>query len=200
MPEDYAVFALLIPTMTNSSEQCKLLLEIWTFRCQQRCLVDFNFISTGRPVAQLDNTRRNVLVLLKPSDLWKYAWKGLKARTMKTTSKGEALIHWVTIILVHKFIPMPQALKKNKKHRQQWRTSRKNGRNCQHGSWRKSATQMRYRWSKEWGQNSTLCIVDGPLSSPEFGVGPTISNILVLRGDIAKDGSESYAVFPEQRS
>ena len=38
-------------------------------RCQLQCLANFNVISTGRLVAQLDNTRRNMLVFLRPTDL-----------------------------------------------------------------------------------------------------------------------------------
>ena len=33
------------------------------------------------------------------------------------------------------------------------------------------------RWSKEWCQKHTLCIVDGSLSSQKFGVGTTVSEI-----------------------
>ena len=33
------------------------------------------------------------------------------------------------------------------------------------------------RWSKEWGQNSAFCVIHGSLSSLEFGVGTTISEI-----------------------
>ena len=33
------------------------------------------------------------------------------------------------------------------------------------------------RWSKEWGQNSSFCIIDGSLWSQEFGAGTTISEI-----------------------
>ena len=34
----------------------KMLVESWKFRCQQQCLVEFNFINTRKLVAQLDNT------------------------------------------------------------------------------------------------------------------------------------------------
>ena len=68
MPEDYVVFSLLNLMMKNSSEKKKLV-ESWKFQCQQQCLVEFNFISTGKPVAQVDNTRQNTLVLLKPVNL-----------------------------------------------------------------------------------------------------------------------------------
>ena len=60
------------------------------------------------------------------------------------------------------------------------------------------------RWSKEWRQKSSFCVTDGSLSSQEFGAG--FSNFkkykgrVVLRGDIVKDDSGSYAVFTEQGS
>ena len=59
------------------------------------------------------------------------------------------------------------------------------------------------RGSKESRQNRTFCVGDGPLSSQELGVGASISKIqsrVVLRGDIVKDDSGSYAVFTEQGS
>ena len=43
--------------------------ESWKFRCQPQCLANFNETSTGKPVAQLKNTRQNSLVLLKPMNL-----------------------------------------------------------------------------------------------------------------------------------
>ena len=33
------------------------------------------------------------------------------------------------------------------------------------------------RWRKEWGQHSAFCVINGPLSSQEFGVGATVSKI-----------------------
>ena len=59
------------------------------------------------------------------------------------------------------------------------------------------------RWSKEWGQNSSFCIVNGPLSSQEFGAGASVSKYkgrVVLRGDIGKDDTGPFAVFTEQGS
>ena len=52
-------------------------------------------------------------------------------------------------------------------------------------------------------QNGPFCYSDGHLSSQEFGVGTTNSKSkgrVVLRGDIVKDESGSYAVFAEQGS
>ena len=67
------------------------------------------------------------------------------------------------------------------------------------------------RWSKERRKSSTLCVVNGHMSSQEFEVRPSISKIrgkapkkykgrVVLWGDIVKDDSGSYAAFTEQGS
>ena len=52
-------------------------------------------------------------------------------------------------------------------------------------------------------QQSSLYFIDGLMSSKEFGVGATISEVqrkVLLRGDIVKDDSGAYAVFTEQGS
>ena len=51
---------------------------------------------------------------------------------------------------------------------------------------------------------SSFCVIDGLLSSKEFGVGSTIPEVykgrVVLRGDIVKDDSVASAVLTEQGS
>ena len=93
MPEDYVVFSSLKQVMKNLNIPWKTLVESWKLRCQQQCFVDFNLISTGKPVARLDNTRPNMLVLLRPTKLWGQAWKDLITRIMKITSKEIRSIH-----------------------------------------------------------------------------------------------------------
>ena len=60
------------------------------------------------------------------------------------------------------------------------------------------------RRSKEQGQKNSFRVIDGSLSSQEFGVGASkyksTKGRVVLRGDIVKDDSGSYAVFSEQGS
>ena len=41
----------------------------------------------------------------------------------------------------------------------------------------RSETRKNDRWSKEWGQKSTSCVVNGRLSSQEFGVGTSVSKV-----------------------
>ena len=59
-------------------------------------------------------------------------------------------------------------------------------------------------WSKERRQDRAFCVISGHLSSQEFRVcNPnfeTYQGRVVLRGDIVKDYSGSYAVFTEQGS
>ena len=70
--------------------------------------------------------------------------------------------------LVHKFIPRPEA-KKYWMQRHQWRKNGKNLRKYPHGSWLKSEKRGDRR-SKEQGRKSSFCVIDGSLSSQEFGV------------------------------
>ena len=52
-------------------------------------------------------------------------------------------------------------------------------------------------------QQSSLCFIDGLMSSKEFRVGATIPEVPrkgLLRGDIVRDDSGAYAVFTEQGS
>ena len=55
--------------------------------------------------------------------------------------------------------------------KQQWRKNGKNSRKYQHGSSRKSETKMKWSMKQGMRQNRTLCVVNGYLSSQEFGVG-----------------------------
>ena len=69
----------------------------------------------------------------------------------------------------------------------------------------KSQKQIRGdRWSKDERQKSSLCLTDGHLSFEECRIGDNTpkknKGRVVLRSDIAKDDSGSYAVFTEQGS
>ena len=69
--------------------------------------------------------------------------------------------------MVHKLIPMPQAMKIP--------DAKAAVENCAADE---SQKQKRGdRRSKEWGQNRTLCIGNGSLSSQEFGVGAAVPKI-----------------------
>ena len=59
------------------------------------------------------------------------------------------------------------------------------------------------RWSKEWWQKRSLCVIDGHMSFGDAELETkhqTYKGRVVLRGDIVKDDSGSYALFTEQGS
>ena len=87
---------------------------------------------------------------------------GHKSHQVHITAKRmNSITHYS---LVHKFIPMPQALK-IPEAKAAVRTNVKNWRKSQHGSWRKLET--RKTWSMKQGtrENSSFCVNGGSLSS-----------------------------------
>ena len=69
----------------------KIRVESWKFRCQLQCFANFNVISTGKPVAQLKNTRPKMLVLLKPMNLSGYAWTGSQSKNHEDHIAGKVV-------------------------------------------------------------------------------------------------------------
>ena len=154
----------------------RMLEESWKFRCRHQCFVDFNAVRTGKPVAQLENTRQNMLVVLKPTNLWGYAWKNLLTRAMKTTSQEKAWIHWVTTIwCAYLFLCHKQWT--YQMERQQWRKNGKNRENPGMAAHESQKQKWGDRWTKERGQKDPFCVVNRSLSCEEFGVGATVSEI-----------------------
>ena len=96
----------------------KTLVESLKFRCQQQCLAKHQQLAAETPAAILGNTKPNMPVLSIPTNLW-----GINSLSHES--------------FVHKFIPMPQALKKNrcKGSSGKWENLRK------YGSWQKSETK-----------------------------------------------------------
>ena len=58
MSENCVVFTSLGQMMKNLNKRWRMRGESWKFRCQQQCFADFNVVRTGKPVAQLKNTRQ----------------------------------------------------------------------------------------------------------------------------------------------
>ena len=105
--------------------------------------------------------------------------------------------------LVHKCIPMPQAMKildaKNRSEvKRMWKNG-KNWRTSRHGSWRKSETKT--RWSLRQGMSAAslmdLCHLKNPELEPQF---QKYEGRVVFRGDSVKDDSGAYALFTERGS
>ena len=131
--------------------------------------------------------RQNMLVLLRSTNLWGYAWKGLRARTMKTTSQEQAWIHWVTFILCTKLFLCLKPWK-CQKQRQQWRKNVKIG--------EKTPWQL----TKVRNENEVIAEARTKGHTVHFASLMDLCHLkykgrVVLQGDIVKDDSGSFAVF-----
>ena len=99
--------------------------------------------------------------------------------------------------LVHKFILMPQAVKKNQTPRQQWR---KNGKTGENPGMTAGESQKKARKKGRKVHLATLmdlCHLKNSELETQF---QQHDGRVVLRGDIVKDDSGSYEVFTEQGS
>ena len=102
MPEDYVVFSLMNLMMKKSS------VESWKFRCQQQsmpCRLQ------RKPVAQLDNARRNMLVFVVEADesVW-IRMEGSQSKNHEDHIAGKGMNPSSHYNLVHKFIPTLQVM------------------------------------------------------------------------------------------
>ena len=105
--------------------------------------------------------------------------------------------------LVHKFIPMPQSMKipaAKAAVDKEWEKLEKIL------AWNLTKVRSKIRGdrrSKNEGSKSSFCLADGDLPFEECRIGgeaPKYKGRVVLRGDIVKDDSGSYAVFTKQGS
>ena len=175
MLEICVVFTSLILMMRNSKLSWRMRIESWKFRCQPQCLANLNVRSTGKPIALKTIARSNTLALLRPMNLRGSTWNDLFTRIMKIIlqENEKSLSH---NNLVRKFIPMLQAMKNTSCNNFIGERMGKLEK-YQHGSWRSQKQKRGDRWSKEYGQNCSCCVVNGSLSSQEFVVGATVSEI-----------------------
>ena len=121
MPDMYVVSSSLNLRMNNSGTSSKTLVESWKFRCQQQCLANTPLNSIGKRttkyacIVDADETMRVRL----ESAPHRYHGHHICAKGINS------LNHYN---LVHKFIPMPRALK-IPDAKQQWKKNRKSWRN-----------------------------------------------------------------------
>ena len=160
------------------------------------------WLAVGIPTAILWNGRQNTLVLLKPTRARDQGWKELDTKPHQDHITAKGTNSFTHYSLVHKIIPMPQALKKMQ--RQQWR---KNGKKL----------EKILAWQLTKVRNKTEVIDEARTSGAtvHFASLMDICHLknaeletkhqkykgrIVLRGNIVKDDSGSYAAFTEQGS
>ena len=132
--------------------------------------------------------RQNTHASLKPTNLRENVWKELYTKIMKTILQGKELIHWAITILFTSLFLCPKQWK-HQMRKQQWKKNGKNSRRYRHGSGRSQVIAEAWNLTKvrnksevidearKEGKKSSFCVIDGSLSSQEFGVGTTISKI-----------------------
>ena len=102
------------------------------------------------------------------------AWKDLFTRITKIILQEKEWIHWVTTILFTNFF-LCRKQWKYQMQKQQWIKDGNNSRKYRHGSCRKSEKKEVIAEARNEGK--TVGVVDGHLSSQEFGVGAAVSDI-----------------------
>ena len=106
--------------------------------------------------------------------------------------------------LVHKFIPMPQAMKNSCSKGSSGQGMEKKRRKIRRGTWRKS--EVKKRWSMKQGRRAqtvhfaSLMVICHLKNADLEAKHQKYKGRIVLRGDIVKDDSGSYAAFTEQGS
>ena len=114
--------------------------------------------------------------LLKPTNAQESVWKDLFTKIMKIILQGKEWIRW-TITMLCAIFPVPKIMKIPEAKaavEKGWEKLEKIP------AWQLTKVRNKKkgdRWSKAWGQNRTFCTVNGHLSSQEFGVGATVSEI-----------------------
>ena len=180
-----------------------MLVESWKFRCQQRCFVNFNFMSTGRLVAQLKNTGQNTLVVLKPMNLWGNAWKDLFTRIMKIILQEKGWIHWVATIWCANIIPLHSS---NKNTRCKGSSGERVGKTREIPEWQLTKVRNKNEVIAEtrtedrkvhFASLMDICHLKNAELQTKH---QKYQERVVLRDDFVKDDSGSYAAFTEQGS
>ena len=110
MQDKYVVSSSLGLRMKNSGTSSETLMESWKFRCQQQCFAKHQEIAAGKPAVVSGKARPNMLVVdANERTRPRPEGAGYKPHQDHSTAKGTNSITHHS--LVHKFIPMPRALK-----------------------------------------------------------------------------------------
>ena len=148
-------------------------------------------------------SNQNLRVSWKPVNSQDCVWKNLYRIIMRTILQEAETLHCNILILVHKFIPLPQAMKipaANAAVDKEWEKLEKIR------AWDltkvRSKKEVIYEARTKGAEVHFASLMDiCDLKNAELGTNhQKNTGRVVLRGDIVKDDSGSYAVFTEQGS
>ena len=154
----------------------RMRVERWKFRCQPQCFANFNL--------RLQGNLSRWKMLQDKIRLYCWSWRIYENPNERSSSR----ISWISHCRKrNEFIESLQycaqinsSASSNENTRCKSRSGEIMGKTREHTGMTADESQIQEwgdRWSKEWRQNRTLCIVNGSLSSPEFGVGAAVSKI-----------------------
>ena len=203
MPEDYEEFISLILRTRNPKKPLRMLARNWKHRWLPLCLArQARRVSMGRSVAKPMSSNQNLRVswkLVNPQDC---VWKNLYRIIMRNLLQERGTIHCNIII---RYTNLFQNLKlwKFLQQKQRWIKNGKNWRKFRRGTWRKS--EVKKRWSMKQGPRANvhfaslmdICHLRNAELEPKH---QKYKGRVVLRGDIVREDSGSYAVVTEQGS
>ena len=134
-PDNWEEYSSLSQTTKNSSLQWKPLVESWKFRCLQQCLAKYRWRAVEKTHRNTGKRKTKIRLCCR-----------CRRMPRSLYCKRDFITHYR---LVHKFLPMPQALKLpdakavvEKEREKTWEKFRR-------GTWRKSET--RKKWSMKQG-------------------------------------------------
>ena len=199
MPEDFDVFIWLNLSMRNLRRSSKVHGYNWKSQRRLLCLVKgWMAESTGRPVARMMITSQNWRVSWKQRNPRECVWKELYQEFMKKIVSFFATLQFGT--QTHSDASSDEnSWSKSSSGQRMWKTWENFGMGPDESQKQDRAD----RWSKDEGAKvhfaSLMDICH--LKNAELETNhQTYKGRVVLRGDIVKDDSGSYAVFTEQGS
>ena len=196
MQEDYEESISVTLRTRSSKKPLGMLARNWKHQWLPLCLARQAWrVSMGRPVARLVISSLNLRVFWKPVNPRERVWKNLCRIIMKTILQEKVTIHCIITIWYTNF-PMPQAMKipaakstSELNIGKTWKFRR--------GTWQKSETNQ--RWSMKQGRRAQKFMLPHWWTSViwRMPIWRKYKGRVVLRGDIVKDDSGSYAEFTE---
>ena len=204
MPEDYEEFISLTLRTRSSKKRLGMLERNWKHQWLPLCLArQARTVNMGRPVVNPMRSNQNLRVFWKPVNPQDCVWKNLYRIIMKTIlqEKGDnSLQHYN---LVHKFIPVPQAMKipaaKAAVDKEWYKLEKISAWDLTKVRSKKEVIgEARTKYAKvHFASLLDIC----HLKTAELEAKhQKYKGRVVLRGDIVKDDSGSYAVFTEPGS
>ena len=204
MPEDYEEFISLTPRTRNSKKPLRLLARNWKHQWLPLCLArQARTVSMGRPVVRPMRSNQNLRVSWKPVNPQDCVWRNPYRIIMRTISQEKGVQLIATFNFVHKFVPMLQDMKIP------------GAKVAVEKEWEKLEKIPAWDLKKVRSKSEVIDEARTKCAKDHFASVMDICHLknaeletkhqkykarIVLRGDIVKDDSGSYALFIEQGS